>query len=108
MFYVSVLLDVKVNPLCDSVLLISYHSLFPPGKLKKDFCISVEIKPKCGFLPLSEFIAPDNIIKRSVTRFQMHQALKLHQGKTSEISAYDPLDLFSGSRDRVHKAIKGL
>lgn len=26
----------------------------------------------------------------------------------SEISAYDPLDLFSGSSDRVHKAIKGL
>ncbi|KAK4351948.1 hypothetical protein RND71_027466 [Anisodus tanguticus] len=98
----------KVNPLCDSVLLISDHSLFPPGKVKKDYCISVEIKPKCGFLPLSEFIAPDNTIKRSVTRFQMHQALKLHQGKTSEISAYDPLDLFSGSRDRVHKAIKGL
>lgn len=38
----------------------------------------------------------------------MHQALKLHQGKISEISAYDPLDLFSGSNDRVHKAIKGL
>ncbi|XP_060199722.1 inositol-pentakisphosphate 2-kinase-like isoform X1 [Lycium barbarum] len=98
----------KVNPLSDSVLLISDHSLFPPGKHKQDFCISVEIKPKCGFLPLSEFIASENTIKRSVTRFQMHQALKLHQGKISEISAYDPLDLFSGSRDRVHKAIKGL
>ncbi|PHT98847.1 Inositol-pentakisphosphate 2-kinase IPK1 [Capsicum chinense] len=98
----------KVNPLCDSVLLISDHSLFPRGTLKNDFCISVEIKPKCGFLPLSEFIAPENTIKRSVTRFQMHQALKLHQGKISEISAYDPLDLFSGSRDRVDKAIIGL
>lgn len=98
----------KVNPLCDSVLLIADHSLFPRGTLEKDFCISVEIKPKCGFLPLSEFIVPENTIKRSVTRFKMHQALKLHQGKISEISAYDPLDLFSGSRDSVHKAIKGL
>nr|XP_004238270.2 inositol-pentakisphosphate 2-kinase isoform X1 [Solanum lycopersicum]XP_025886662.1 inositol-pentakisphosphate 2-kinase isoform X1 [Solanum lycopersicum] len=97
-----------VNPLCDSVLLISDHSLFPRGALKEDFCISVEIKPKCGFLPLSEFIASENSIKRTVTRFKMHQALKLHQGKISEISAYDPLDLFSGSSDRVHKAIKGL
>lgn len=98
----------KVNPLCDSVLLISDHSLFLHGMLKKDFCISVEIKPKCGFLPLSEFIAPENTIKRSVTRFKMHQVLKMHQGKISEISAYDPLDLFSGSRDRVHEAIKNL
>ncbi|CAN4122882.1 unnamed protein product [Withania somnifera] len=76
--------------------------------LKKDFCMSVEIKPKCGFLPLSEFIAPENTIKRSVSRFKMHQTLKFHQRKISEISAYDPLDLFSGSRDRVQKAIKGL
>ncbi|KAK4342499.1 hypothetical protein RND71_038315 [Anisodus tanguticus] len=65
-------------------------------------------KPKCGFLPHSEFITEDNAIKRSVTRFQMHQALKLNQEKISEVSAYDPLDLFSGSRDRVCKAINNL
>lgn len=38
----------------------------------------------------------------------MHQALKLNQEKISEISGYDPLDLFSGSSDRVRKAINNL
>ncbi|XP_009792964.1 inositol-pentakisphosphate 2-kinase-like [Nicotiana sylvestris] len=98
----------KVNPLCDSVMLMSDHSMFPLGMCKEACSISVEIKPKCGFLPHSEFITEDNAVKKSVTRFQMHQALKLNQGKISEVSAYDPLDLFSGSRDRVRKAINNL
>lgn len=98
----------KVNPLCVSVMLMSDHSMFPLGMCKEACSISVEIKPKCGFLPHSEFITEDNAVKKSVTRFQMHQALKLNQGKISEVSAYDPLDLFSGSRDRVHKAINNL
>ncbi|KAI3464923.1 hypothetical protein Pfo_021586 [Paulownia fortunei] len=100
----------KVNPLCDSVLLIADHSIFPhvSGIFKEDFCISVEIKPKSGFLPISEFIAEENAVKKRITRFKMHQALKLHQGKISQISKYDPLDMFSGSKDRVQKAIKSL
>ncbi|GKV46935.1 hypothetical protein SLEP1_g53893 [Rubroshorea leprosula] len=92
----------------DFVLLISDHSLFLNDTLKGGMCISVEIKPKCGFLPLSRFIAEANAIKRSVTRFEMHQALKLHQEEISELSKYDPLDLFSNSRDRIHRAIKAL
>ncbi|KAK4490311.1 hypothetical protein RD792_000978 [Penstemon davidsonii] len=119
----------KVNPLCDSVLLIADHSMFPHGTvsgyIKEDYCISVEIKvlfstsilfasrpigsfPKCGFLPVSEFIGEENAVKRSTTRFRMHQALKLHQGEISQISKYDPLDLFSPSKDRVRRAIKSL
>ncbi|XP_027149687.1 inositol-pentakisphosphate 2-kinase-like [Coffea eugenioides] len=98
----------KVNPLCDSVLLISDHSVFLPGTLKGEFSLCVEIKPKCGFLPTSKFIAEGNAIKRSVTRFKMHQALKLHDRMISEISEYDPLDMFSGSRERIHRAIKAL
>jgi len=38
----------------------------------------------------------------------MHQSLKLRDREVSEISEYDPLDMFSGSKDRVHKAIKAL
>ncbi|KAL0314664.1 UNVERIFIED_CONTAM: Inositol-pentakisphosphate 2-kinase [Sesamum angustifolium] len=98
----------KVNPLCDSVLLIADHSKFPHGIFKEDFCVSVEIKPKCGFLPVSEFIADENAIKKKITRFKMHQLLKLHQGKIRKISKYDPLDMFSGSKDRVQKSIKSL
>ncbi|XP_057986795.1 inositol-pentakisphosphate 2-kinase isoform X2 [Hevea brasiliensis] len=71
-------------------------------------CISVEIKPKCGFLPSSRFIAERNVIKRSTTRFRMHQVLKLHEREISELSQYDPLDIFSGSKERIHKAINDL
>ncbi|KAK2994143.1 hypothetical protein RJ640_020948 [Escallonia rubra] len=98
----------KPNVLCDSALLISDHSIFPSGALKEENCISVEIKPKCGFLPFSRFIADENAIKSCTSRFRMHQALKLHQGQISEISKYEPLDMFSGSRDGVYKAIKSL
>ncbi|KAL0438515.1 UNVERIFIED_CONTAM: Inositol-pentakisphosphate 2-kinase [Sesamum latifolium] len=98
----------KVNPLCDSVLLIADHSKFPHGIFKEDFCISVEIKPKGGFLPVSEFIAEENAVKKKIPRFKMHQLLKLHQGKIRKLSKYDPLDMFSGSKDRVQRAIKSL
>ncbi|KAL7155247.1 hypothetical protein ABFS83_03G062700 [Erythranthe nasuta] len=100
----------KVNPLCDSVLVIADHSIFPSvrGILKEDFCLSVEIKPKGGFLPTSDFIDEENAVKKRITRFKMHQALKLHDGVISQISKYDPLDLFSGSKDGVQNAIKCL
>ncbi|KAJ1378881.1 Inositol-pentakisphosphate 2-kinase, partial [Sesbania bispinosa] len=98
----------QVDMHCDSVLLMSDHSLFIPGNLGSSPCISVEIKPKCGFLPLTRFISEETAIKRRITRFEMHQALKLHQGETSLLSEYNPLDLFSGSKERIRKAIKDL
>ncbi|XP_050267512.1 LOW QUALITY PROTEIN: inositol-pentakisphosphate 2-kinase-like [Quercus robur] len=97
----------KVDTDCDSALLMSDHSLFP-GTLKGVPCISVEIKPKCGFLPCSKFISEGNAVKRSITRFRMHQTLKLHQGEISELSEYNPLDLFSKSEGKIHKAINDL
>lgn len=71
----------KVDTHCDSVLLLSDHSLFPSDTNDGEPCICVEIKPKCGFLPISEFIGEGNAIKRSVPRYRMHQALKLHEGE---------------------------
>lgn len=98
----------KVNINCDSALLISDHSIFPNGILKRDHCISVEIKPKCGFVPSSEYIKEQNAVKKSVSRFRMHQYLKLKQGEVSHISEYDPLDLFSGCIERIKKALQTL
>ncbi|XP_010540332.1 PREDICTED: inositol-pentakisphosphate 2-kinase isoform X2 [Tarenaya hassleriana] len=92
----------------DSVILMNDHSLFSRGISSCVDCISVEIKPKCGFLPTSRFIREGNTVKRSVTRFKMHQILKLHDNEVSELSEYDPLDLFSGSKERIHRAIKAL
>ncbi|KAK8696168.1 hypothetical protein V6N13_001305 [Hibiscus sabdariffa] len=92
----------------DSVLIISDHSVFMNGTLKGGPCITVEIKPKCGFLPISRFISEENAVKRTTTRFKMHQELKLHNQEISEYSEYNPLDLFSGSLDMICKAIEAL
>ncbi|KAH9624291.1 hypothetical protein KSS87_014019 [Heliosperma pusillum] len=80
----------KVNICSDSVLLMSDHS------------------PKCGFLPYSSFVADKNAFKKNVTRFKMHQALKVKDSQIAQLSEFDPLDLFSGSRRRIDKAIKAL
>ncbi|KAL6011382.1 Inositol-pentakisphosphate 2-kinase [Asimina triloba] len=72
----------KVNTLCESALLMSDHSFFPQGNLKDAICIAVEIK--------------------------MHQILKLHQKEISQLSEYDPLDLFSESRERIIQATRAL
>ncbi|KAF2293305.1 hypothetical protein GH714_000027 [Hevea brasiliensis] len=98
----------KIDVKCDFVLLMTDHSLFPSGIVKVGPCISAEIKPKCGFLPFSRFIAERNAVKRSTTRFRMHQVLKLRQHEISELSQYDPLDIFSGSNERIHKALNDL
>ena len=45
-------------------------------------------QPKCGFLPVSRFIAEKNAVKRTVTRFRMHQALKLHNQEVTFVSSY--------------------
>ncbi|XP_060967090.1 inositol-pentakisphosphate 2-kinase [Cannabis sativa] len=98
----------KVDTRCDSVLILSDHSIFPTGIQEGEPCLCVEIKPKCGFLPISEFIGEENRIKQSVSRYKMHQALKLHGKEISSFSEYDPLDLFSGVMDRIQKSIKDL
>ncbi|KAA6429944.1 MAG: hypothetical protein FRX49_00376 [Trebouxia sp. A1-2] len=76
------------------------HQLLP--------ALCVEIKPKWGLLPMSPAIAAKHAIKKRVSRFQLQQHLKLAQGKISSISAYDPLDLFSGGAIRTHKALVAL
>ncbi|CAJ2675632.1 unnamed protein product [Trifolium pratense] len=100
--------DSRVDTQCDFGLLMSDHSIFPHGNQESIPSISVEIKPKCGFLPLSTFISEGTAIKKRVTRFEMHQALKLQRGEISQQSVYDPLDLYSGSKERIHKAVKDL
>ncbi|CAL5223185.1 g5659 [Coccomyxa viridis] len=70
--------------------------------------ICLELKPKCGFLPTSPCIHPGHSIKRRVPRFQLHQQLKLAQGKAENRSSYNPLDLFSGDSLKMHEALNDL
>ncbi|XP_037107757.1 inositol-pentakisphosphate 2-kinase [Syngnathus acus] len=74
------------------------HAHMPP--------LCVEIKPKCGFLPSAKHISRD--IKSKVCRFCMHQHYKVASGRWKRRSLYCPLDLFSGSRARMHFAVRQL
>ncbi|XP_023741555.1 inositol-pentakisphosphate 2-kinase isoform X1 [Lactuca sativa] len=100
--------DADVNTQCDYALLISDHSVFPQALRDEEFSISVEIKPKCGFLPCSNYILEEHTMKRCMTRFKLHQTFKLKHKKVSQLSRYDPLDMFSGSKERILKSIKDL
>lgn len=97
----------SIDTTADAALLIADHSLFS-GTPKGGSCIAVEIKAKCGFLPSSEYISKDNYVKKQVTRYKMHQHLKFHQGEILKTSEYNPLDLFSESKERIRMAIKSL
>ncbi|MCO5584628.1 hypothetical protein L7F22_038559 [Adiantum nelumboides] len=70
--------------------------------------ISVEIKPKCGFLPNSDFITAGSYVKKRVPRFTMHQVLKLYKKDVKVLSQYSPLDLFSGNLERINQAVYSL
>ncbi|BDA50874.1 Inositol-pentakisphosphate 2-kinase IPK1 at N-terminal half [Coccomyxa sp. Obi] len=70
--------------------------------------LCVEIKPKCGFIPTSTLIRPEHEVKKRVPRFQLHQRLKLAQGKIKQLSNYNPLDLFSGEPQKVEAALAAM
>ncbi|XP_062227011.1 inositol-pentakisphosphate 2-kinase IPK1-like [Phragmites australis] len=95
----------SIDNTADAALLIADHSLFS-GNPRGSCCIAVEIKAKCGFLPSSEYISKESSIKKQVTRYKMHQRFKFHQGEIMKTSEYNPLDLFSGSKERIRMAIK--
>ncbi|KAJ1751195.1 hypothetical protein LPJ79_002307 [Coemansia sp. RSA 1821] len=63
--------------------------------------VTVELKPKWGYLPTSSHICAANEVKRRVCRYCMHQYLK-HQGRGSD---FCPLDMFSTSQDRIVRAL---
>ncbi|KAG6820971.1 hypothetical protein H0H93_008600 [Arthromyces matolae] len=70
--------------------------------------ISVEIKPKWGFLPSPTHLSnATRNIKTQTCRFCMHSAMKSNMGETVSLG-YCPLDLFSGDKNRVLKAIHDL
>ncbi|XP_043933348.1 inositol-pentakisphosphate 2-kinase [Protopterus annectens] len=110
-------LSVKIQPdrpesRCHKVMdILSGYALRLPNltTLHKSHCLgsrltfSVEIKPKCGFLPLSSHITETT--KHKVCRYCMHQHLKIANGKWKRISKYCPLDLFSGNKQRMFFAL---
>ena len=51
---------------------------------------TIEIKPKCGFLPQTRLIHPDNSIKLHTCRYQLHQHLKLQKANFSSADGVVP------------------
>ena len=81
---------------------------YPGGLVMQDYCVlqqegqgpvlAVEIKPKKGFVSSSN----------SLCEFCLKQREKVRAGQAKTESKYCPLDLFSGSRDRMTAAIRNL
>jgi hypothetical protein len=80
--------------------------------------VSVEIKPKAGYLAISPLVDPQRRAKYQTTRFQLVQQLArtghfikpwadgvLPKKYLFETSLYCPLDLFSGNGDRIRQAV---
>ncbi|CAG8545265.1 12613_t:CDS:2 [Ambispora leptoticha] len=79
--------------------------------------ISIEIKPKWAFIPTSTNIAASNLVKRETCRYCMHQYYKhkktqkhiiIDKQRTTIVTDYCPLDLFSLKKDRLRRAIGAL
>ncbi|KAI9465964.1 inositol-pentakisphosphate 2-kinase [Lactarius psammicola] len=69
---------------------------------------AVEVKPKWGFLPNPTHLSPESKpIKTRTCRTCMHAHLKQTEGNDVAVH-YCPLDLFSGSRERLEIALEGL
>ena len=74
----------------------------------RNLAFSVEIKPKCGFLPTSPYIDPSRALKYSICHYCLLQKSKVKEGKYKRQSKYCPLDLFSGESGRVMYALECL
>jgi hypothetical protein len=74
-----------------AALLLPDHTLFcapraVPTLHKAAPVVAVEIKPKCGFLPHAPTLLQE-CVKRRVSRFVLHQHLKVTQGRVPKVRA---------------------
>jgi len=70
--------------------------------------LSVEIKPKWGFLPNLKYLSPENRTTKSRhCRYCMHSSLRVANGEAVS-HGYCPLDLFSPQEARIRRAVTTL
>lgn len=70
--------------------------------------IGIEIKPKCGVAYEKLKNTEDSVTSAGSCRFCLQQRLKLDLKQRKEISRYCPLNLYSNSYSRFHRAIIGM
>lgn len=79
-------------------LLCYDYALLPDSQNEDVYCI--EIKPKQGYTPECD--------KKTLCSYCLHQFYKLSKGLIQKQSDYCPLDLYSGNKQRMQKAINAL
>ncbi|KAJ2747978.1 hypothetical protein GGI20_000065 [Coemansia sp. BCRC 34301] len=72
------------------------------GASQRAQVVTVELKPKWGFMPSPASLSSHSSAKARVCRYCMHQFTK-HAAQ--DISCFCPLDLFSGDRHRIVRAL---
>eukprot|EP00934_Nitzschia_sp_Nitz4_P004193 Nitzschia sp. Nitz4//scaffold35_size145790//29916//31421//NITZ4_003014-RA/size145790-snap-gene-0.6-mRNA-1//1//CDS//3329549076//4183//frame0 len=96
---------------------ISLSIFEAPKTPHSQWSLSIELKPKAGYLAFSPLVNPKHRIKYLRSRFSLLQ--ELHQqglvekgwttgGKGIVRSSYDPLDLYSKDPDRIKVALRHL
>jgi inositol-pentakisphosphate 2-kinase len=87
------------------------------GILVPNRCISIEIKPKAGYVAFSPLVHPLHRVKYQKSRFvllqELHQQGNINKGWTKvsapiKMSYYNPVDLYSKDASRMQKAISSL
>ena len=82
-----------------ALVMPDYAFMSEPGKGP---VLSVEIKPKRGFLH------HENLVHPTLCNFCLKQFFKLNVGNSQSVSQYCPLDLYSGEENRMIRAIHAL
>ena len=125
----------KSNDRIEATLLSDYTKISTPAACStdpsptaaaypwpKENFLSVEIKPKAGYISCSPLIDPKRRIKFVQTKYWIHQRLMakghLKKGWCSlrrdggerdiAVSSYSPLDLFSSDKNRIQHALRCL
>ena len=129
------LLHDKSNDRIEAILLSDYTKISIPAVCSKgrpptpaaylwpkENFLSVEIKPKAGYISCSPLIDPKRRIKFVQTKYWIHQRLmargQLKKGwgslrrddneRVAVVSSYNPLDLFSSEKNRIQHALRCL
>ena len=96
-------------------LLLDYRLWHCPAEPPTELgTVSFEIKPKAGYLTTSPLVHPKRRSKYQIARFQLFQHLArekrivkpcMTRKNSLETSKYNPLDLYSGQRGRIRRAV---
>ncbi|PWA02305.1 hypothetical protein BB558_001563 [Smittium angustum] len=69
---------------------------------------TIEFKPKCGFVPTSEYISKDKLVKKKVCRFCLYKNTRFPAKESKDLYEYCPLQLYSSDVNMIRKGVEKL